>query len=275
MESTLRLHIVILSIVISLCYSNNGICQSDHIYNSAARNIGLANAGASIGGIESMTYNAAGMITVENWAIIASAESRFTLQDLTSSTIGIVKNVDNFGAIGLVFSNFGLAEYKQQNYGLSYARLLSSQLSVGVQFGYYSTQISEYGSASRFGLSGGLRYTVADNLILGASTARYLEDLNGENLETHNRLGFSYKPGAKIWVHSDISLLGIEPQSLHLGLEYIIAKELSLRLGMQTRPALFSVGISYAMSTNLKIDGSISSHQNLGSTPAASIIFQK
>lgn len=270
----MKSHYLLLILLFLVIGHLHGLCQADTQYASSARNISLGNAGVSISGTESMIYNPAGITSVQDWGISVTAESRFVLVDLTTASMTIIKKIDGYGAFGAVISNFGIDEYKQQKYGLTYARLFTKSLSFGVQFNYFMTQIDDYGSKGRFGLAGGLKYNLSKHFQFGVSTSSYVQDLNGEDNGLDSRIGLSYQPGEKVWLYTDFSFSNASIRSLHLGLEYALSQEVIVRLGTQTRPALFSVGIGYTLNQNYRIDGATSSHQNLGMTPAASLLYE-
>jgi len=57
---------------------------------------------------------------------------------------------------------------------------------------------------------------------------------------------------------------------LHLGLEYKIINELSLRIGFSTNPAKNSFGVGYSLN-KMQIDLAINKHQVLGYSPQISV----
>lgn len=130
-----------------------------------------------------------------------------------------------------------------------------------------------YGSDTRLGIAAGLRYNLSDNLTLGMSSYALI-DTEITDQKYLSRIGLGYMAGEKVQLFTDLTFSNSSYQALHFGAEYSVTEALVTRLGIQTRPALFSVGIGYLFSNKWRIDGGMSSHQYLGRTPSASLIFE-
>ena len=91
-----------------------------------------------------------------------------------------------------------------------------------------------------------------------------------ENIPSIFRLGLRYNANQKVSVLTEGSLESNQKGSLHLGLEYKIITELSLRIGFSTNPAKNSFGLGYSLN-KIQIDIAVNRHQLLGYSPQISV----
>lgn len=237
----------------------------------------LGASGATLTGIESINSNQAGLTDVENLSILVSSENRFSLNELISASVAIGKRIDKYGILGFIASNFGIDAYREQHYGLSYSRLLSDKTSIGTQFDLYHTRITEFGNRNTFGFQLGIQHKITEEVNMGihSQNPTGLFSNTARNISSHIKAGLAYTPSENVSLYGDLSYIKDYRTSAHFGLEYRLLNELDLRLGIQTNPSTFGVGIGYNLNQHFTIDGSISSHQYLGNTPAISLGYNK
>lgn len=238
--------------------------------------VGYAGAGVAVSGIEAHGINQGGLAEITDYGFSISSQNRFGIGELLEVTLAGVKRLDEFGSVGLIISNFGIEEYTQQKYGLSYSRYLSSALTVGIQFDYLTTRIEGYGSTGNFTIEGGLQYQISKTIRVAAHVVNPLGVTSGTALSDYSiyQGGIAYLPSEKLDIYADVSKKG-DYNSMHIGIGYAVIPQLRIRLGIQTNPSTFGVGLGYRINDKASFDGAVSSHEFLGNTPAISFNYVK
>ncbi len=251
-------------------WSQNGLPST-----YGARSIAMGNTGVSMEDVGALLNNQAGLAGLTSFSALIAAEQRFAISDLQSVAAGVALPTGG-GTFGLSLQYFGFDLYNEQRLGLTYARNLFDNLSIGAQFVVHNTRIEEYGSKWTAAVELGLRYEITDGLAVGAhvfNPAR-IEVIEGEFLPTVLRLGFSYKSSDKATFAAEISKDIDYPVQVRAGFEYQLAAPIALRAGVQTAPEKWSFGMGYHLEKqHLVVDLSASHHQFLGFTPAISLAF--
>src|SRR5690554_4589017 len=96
-----------------------------------ANYLGMARTGLTLGGVESIYLNQAGISKVNNFGFDLSYERRYNLEDISQISLGAVKTFKDIGTFGIMASSLGFSEYSEQKMAVAYGRSLSSKVSVG------------------------------------------------------------------------------------------------------------------------------------------------
>ena len=242
---------------------------------NAVRSTGMGDLSASIQGVGALFGNQAGLSKINELCFMALTEQRFLLKDLNFSGVGVAIPTSS-GTFGAVVTNFGFSEFRQQKIGLSYARKIFHNFSIGAQFDYFQTKIKEYGSSGAATFEIGLQAKLAEPLIIGAhiNSPIQAEISAGENLPTIMSLGLMYNI-------SKIASVGVEvekdvdfPLRIKSGVEYMAVPSLRIRAGFSTEPSSFHLGIGWTAGEHFDIDISNRFTQELGVVPAAGIVYR-
>ena len=254
-----------------ILFSFNGFAQNN---STDARSKGVANASVAFTDINSILNNQAGLAELENMGFVLSAEQRFVLNDLNNFGAGFAMPT-NSGTFGVSIHYFGFEDFNQSKIGLTYARKLMDKLSVGVQFDMLSTQISEYGNKNLFTFEVGVQSELIENLLIGFHLFNpvKLEIIEDEYLPTILRAGATYTASKKLMLHAELEKDFDFPFIFKGGIEYELAKDFWLRVGVQTNPTALSFGLGYQMKNGLRFDLASNYHQELGFTPSVGISF--
>jgi hypothetical protein len=266
-----------LSIIIYLLIISNTFAQSGIKIVSGAKGAAMANAAVTFQDVFSITSNQAGIAFLEKPNVGLLAEQRFLSADIRQ--FGAVAAMPTkFGSFGLLIQTFGFEVYQEQKIGLSYARKLSKKFAIGVQFDYFNTRISEYGSFSAVSFEVGLQAEILKNLWLGAAVSNpfRIEIAPDEYLPTQFNFGLSYRFSDKIFLATEVQKDFEYPTSVKVGLDYHIIEPLSIRLGVGTEPVQNSFGVGIHLK-QFTLDFAARYHQILGFTPTFSMtyVFEK
>lgn len=242
-----------------------------------AKSLSMGNTGAASTGIQSIYFGQAGLTSIDKVSIQLSTEQRFTLSDLSIASAALAFRPGRIGVIGLFISNYGLKEYREQKYGLSYAKQISENISVGAQWSLNTIRISEYGSTSYVGIDIGAKTKLSEQLSAGLHISNPIKNNIAYNESTHRLLniGVFYKISDKVELMSDYRLIGDIAKSFHFGLDYNMIEAVNFRIGIDTGISSFHFGIAYNINTESIVEAGFSNHQYLGITPALSLSYEK
>jgi len=216
--------------------------------------------------------NQAGLANINEFTFGLGSEKQFFLSELNKHTVACAIPV-NGGVIGVNLNYFGFDLYNETKIGLAFGKKLSESFNIGVQLDYLGTSIQESTNSNHnFTFEVGVTKQLNKELTLGAhifnpTIVKLNED---ENIPSVFRLGLRYDANQKVSVFTEGSLESEQKGSIHLGIEYKIINELSLRTGFSTNPAKNSFGIGYTLS-KIQIDIAVNKHQVLGYSPQLSV----
>ncbi len=240
---------------------------------AGGKGAGMSNTSTTFQDIFSMASNQAGIAFLKNPSIGLIAEQRFSNQDIRQ--VGILAGMPSqFGSFGMLIQSFGFETYNEQKIGLAYARKLSKNFAIGLQFDYLNTRITEYGNQGTVTFEGGLQAQIIENLWLGASIFNpiRMKIMPDEYLPTQFNFGFSYRFSDKILLATEVQKDFEYPAAAKFGLDYRIIEALSIRLGVGTAPVQNSFGIGLHLQ-QFHFDFAANYHQILGITPTFSMNY--
>lgn len=244
---------------------------------TGARFAGIGNAAVSLSDLWSVQHNQAGLAYIKNIQAGIYYENRFLIKELglKSSALAIPLKA---GTIGLNISSFGYSSYSENKYGLSFAKAFGENISAGVQLDYLTTNIAEgYGKKNAIAGEAGVQARLVKGLTIGMHifnpTRTRLAKYDDERIPTILRLGLDYKFSQKLIVaietEKDINYKAV----FKAGLEYLPIKELYLRAGISTNPALSSFGFGLNLK-QFKLDIAASYHSVLGVSPQVGLKYE-
>lgn len=240
---------------------------------AGARGEGMGDASVTFTDINSTFSNQAGLAFLEHTSFTLYTERRFLSSAINSIGMGAGIPTKS-GTFGVNAHYFGFSDYNEQKIGLSYARKLAKNFSLGAQLDYIGVNIPEYGNKASFTFELGVQAALSPSLRLGAHVFSPMKvSLNEfEQLPTEFKLGVGFTPNKKILLAGEIEKDLINPMSLKFGFDYKLIEALSLRIGLATAPVQTSFGLGIHVK-QLRIDIATSYHQPLGFTPALSLSY--
>ncbi|MCB0686658.1 MAG: hypothetical protein KDC53_09035 [Saprospiraceae bacterium] len=251
-------------------------------FDAASQNVLSLSPGASggaLGAIRStktdvmaLYGNQAGLASLVSPGFYVTAERRFNNEGLNfySAVGGLPTQYGNFG---LSIYYHGFAEFNEQLVGLTYARRLLDQLSIGTRLDYIQASIPAYGNTSAITAEFGMQTVITSGILVGFSIYNPFEInwAEGEGLPTILNIGVAYQPTDKLWISGEIEKVSDFRENVKWGLEYLYQDNFAFRVGFNTNPGLVTFGIGYSLNSGLACDISSSVHQALGLSPMAGI----
>jgi len=201
-------------------------------------------------------------------------DNRFGIKELGTRTAALLIPAGKT-SVAAAYSHFGYTDFKRDVAGLSCGLKLSEKIAAGVQIDYFSERTSgEYNDNHCITFETGLIASPADNIKIGF----HLFNPVPKSLRNNN-LPVSLNIGAGIDL-SKILFTGVEAEMsqgsnliLRTGFEYEAIKNFWLRAGFSTKNNSFCFGTGYQLGI-VKIDLGFATHEMLGVTSSASLIFK-
>lgn len=205
-----------------------------------------------------------------------TAERRFMLK-ATDSYMAALALPTASGTFGLAMQQFGYSAYRQQALGIAYGRKLGNSMSIGMQAGYLSKTIPQYGSTGAVIVELGSLLHISPQLHAGIhafNPAR--QKLNGmgkEQLPVIYTAGMGYEAAANFMI--SVAVIQEDDAALitQVMCEYRIIPQLLLQLGLSTDPRFSCAAAGFSLGA-LQLFISAAHHPQLGFTPGTSIVWQ-
>jgi hypothetical protein len=254
------------------------VVRSQEMFSSGARIQSLAGASVGLSDCWSVYGNQAGLAQINRAEIGGSFQNRFLINELSTRSFVFSFPVQT-SVFAIAVSQFGKNTFRQEKYGLAYARQIFPKLNFGVQFNYYRIYLPEDNrSAGSAGIELGAQYMFSRQLILGIHVMNPYQTGIATMSETYlfpERINF----GANFHLSNDFSLSSELEHDLgnHLtvrsGMEYTILEKLFIRAGFSGKPYQLSAGLGFQVK-KLIVDMATSYNQYLGNSPSVSFQYQ-
>lgn len=206
-----------------------------------------------------------------------SYENRYGLNELGTRSAGLRVPAGNT-AIGAVYSYFGYPDFWRQTAGLAGGLRMSSKITAGAQIDYFSEKTSgEYSDHEAVTFETGVVISPNENVSIGIHLFNPLPDkIHDLKLPTTLRAGAGINLGTSVFAgfETEISDRPVsKPLIFRTGVEYEALKNLFIRGGFSTENSSFSFGLGFGFEF-LKLDVAFATHDRLGITSSASLIFE-
>lgn len=199
--------------------------------------------------------------------------NRFNIGELGTRTAGLIIPAGTT-SLGILYSHFGYREFRREISGLACGVTLSENISAGVQIDYLSEKKSgEYENHQSLTFETGLYIQVSEKISAGIHVFNPVP-----NSIRHTFMTSSLTAGAGIdlspVLHAAVEMEMNSGQMLIIrsGFDYEAVENLWIRGGFSTRNTSFTLGIGYLLKT-VKLDLGFATHEKLGLTSGASLIF--
>lgn len=255
---------------------STSFAQENH--PSGARSLALSHAYVSISDNWSTFHNQAGLAELSHISTAIYYESKFRIDELSLSVVSLVLPLQS-GTFGVSISQFGKGTFKENKFGLAFAKKLSDKLSAGIQFDYFLKRFPE--NCSRFGFAAfeaGIIYSHNKKLFLGAHV--YNPISNGIKTSFGKQKSpFIFRLGGHLQFSKMVMAI-FETQKnmdypilIKSGIEFSPVQNLALRFGVSGKPINYTCGLGYKFK-NISTDFGFAYHGSLGLTPSVSILVQ-
>lgn len=205
-----------------------------------------------------------------------NANNRFGLLPLSTTSLMALLSVKNTQLI-THFSHFGNTGYQENLSELGLARCLSPNWHMGLSFRYYLLASPELMRNPQYlSLNYGVQYQ-SKSWGVGLSLANpFGASFHDEYVHTHYpstiRLGV-HRQFQQLTASSQLTCLDFQRLSLQVGLQYVLLREIILRLGFLSQSSSLSLGISW-VKRKFQFDYSFAYHQYLGFSPSFALYFR-
>jgi hypothetical protein len=203
-----------------------------------------------------------------------SYENRFCINELGTRTIGTIFPAGNATA-GIHYSNFGYSDFRRETAGIATGLALSENISAGIQIDYYSEKTpGEYDNNQYVTFEAGMTCKLSSGAIIAVHLFNPVPNsLRKSSLPSTLTTGAGLELSKVLFVGAEAEMTTGKKINLKTGFEYEAFKSFWLRGGFSTENTSFCFGLGYLFKS-LKIDLSFASHERLGITSGASIVFK-
>ncbi len=244
---------------------------------AGARGAGMAYARLTYTDIWSIFYNQAGLARMEAPSAGAFFENKFFVKELGRGGFAASHPLGQ-GSIGLSYTGFGYAAYRESKMGLAYGMKLAENLSVGTQINYHHTRINaeDYGETGTVTAELGLILALSEKVNIGAHvfnlTRSQLNEDFDERLPTLVRLGLNYSITEELRISGEVEKDIDFDEVFKMGIEYQPVESIYIRVGASNNPGIFAFGLGLNWGA-FQFDLASTYHSVLGYSPQASLTF--
>jgi len=200
-------------------------------------------------------------------------DNRFNINELGTRTAGMIIPSGR-ASLGVIYSNFGYADFRRDMTGVACGLKLSERLSTGAQVDYFAELApGEYEDTHIITGEAGVVYSASENTTIGIHIFNPVPNSVRKNtMPLTLRTGAGTMLNKFLFVGAEAEMSSEKSIILRMGFEYEAAKEFFLRSGFCTDYNSFSFGFGYRIKF-VKIDLAFATHEKLGITSSVSLIF--
>lgn len=256
----------------------NGECKAQEVFGNGSRIQALAGTTAGLSGCWSVFGNQAGLAEIDNLVVGGAFQNRFQVSELSSRSGVVVVPVQS-SVFAFSLSQFGKIPFRQEKYGLAFARLVGPKLRFGLQFNWYRLYLAEENrSVGSYGAELGAQYLANSRLVVGLHLTNPYR--TGVRLSSGMFKYASSVSAGSFYRLSDMFSLSAEVENdfddhfiLKTGLEYAILERVFVRAGVMGKPYRLSGGFGFRLKRTT-VDLGSSYNQELGNSPSVSFQYQ-
>jgi hypothetical protein len=225
----------------------------------------------------SFTTNQAALGQTKTFSAGVFGERKFMLNELNSFSAAAALPTHS-GNFGLQLLHYGNSLYSEMQTGLAYGRKLSDYIDVGVQFNYYTMQITGYGNATAINFEAGALFHFTDKLHGGVHvynpTSSKVGKNNEERLPAVYNAGLGYDASENFFISAEIEKTEDLPINVNAIMQYQFADHFLVRGGVATNTSVYFLGVGFRLQ-HFRVDATASIHPQLGITPGVLLIYTK
>ena len=225
----------LLPILLLLLWSWSATAQFDFPV-LGARNGSMGGCSTALDDLGAAPTNVAAWAWQSRAALGMSIRNTALLKQLSYGNLQLCLPTQRHGSFALTMDHFGTAAYYEQRTSLAYA-LAFHRLALGVRLDYLHSGTSHplIDPLHRLSFAAGLQARITDRLLLGLRTTG----------GTSYNLGLSYLMADGLQGTTELEYQ--QQLRLRAGLEYGWQQTLFARIGIATRPAMYTFGLGYQL----------------------------
>lgn len=200
-------------------------------------------------------------------------ENRFGISELGTRTAGLTIPAGN-ASLGIVYSHFGYNHFRRELAGLSCGMALGENIDAGLQIDYIAEKTSgEYADRYCLTFEAGLLLSPKENVYIGIHVFNPVPNsLRRSFLPSAVRAGAGIELTRLLFAGAEAEMSSGEKLILRTGFEYRVLEKIQLRGGFSTENTSFTFGLGYLLKS-LQLDLAFATHERLGITSSASLVF--
>jgi hypothetical protein len=201
-------------------------------------------------------------------------ENRFNISQLGTRTAGLIIPSGKT-SLGIIYSHFGYADFQRNMTGIACGLKLSDKLYAGAQVDYFAEMTpGEYQDIHLITGEAGVAFSASENTIIGIHLFNPVPNsIRINNMPARLRIGAGTNLNNLLFAGAEAEMSSGSQMILRMGFEYEAVKQFWLRSGFSTENNSFSFGLGY-LAKFVKIDLAFGTHEKLGITSSASLIFK-
>lgn len=267
------LHKLSVSFVFILISLNASGSEYYHL-SAGAGEAGAGNLCITKPGFWSSFHNQALLAQNNSFLFAINYNNRFNISQLGTRSAGMIIPSGKT-SLGIVYSDFGYADFKRSMTGLACGIKLSEKLSAGAQVDYFAELTpGEYDDIHLVTGEAGIAYSLNENTSIAIHIFNPVPaSIRKNKMETTLTAGAGTRLNNTLFAGAEAVMSTGGNINIKMGFEYEIFKKFWLRSGFSTEHNSFSFGFGYLLKF-VKMDLAFSSHDKLGITSSASLIFK-
>lgn len=225
-------------------------------------------------GFWSSFHNQALLIHNNSFSAGVNYENRFGISQLGTRTAGVIIPAGK-ASLGVIYSYFGYADFRRNTTALACGLKLSERVSAGAQVDYFAEMApGEYEDIHLLTGEAGVVFSASENTMIGIHLFNPVPNsLRNSSMPSRIRVGAGTNLNNLLFAGAEAEMSTGSKMILRTGFEYEAAKKFWLRSGFSTENNSFSFGIGY-LAKFVKLDLAFATHEKLGITSSASLIFK-
>jgi hypothetical protein len=244
---------------------------------NGARNYALGNTFLTQKDILSAATNISKLSSIHALSIGLSSKNEFLIKELQQSSISVgLPLLKGYAAISI--HDYGFALYRETQFSVAYSFALSPIFSMGLKIVYHHLFIAENNANNgtiypNIGMSYRVNKKMELSVLLTNITLTKLTKSSMETWPISANIGTKYVVNNKLNMYLESTISLQQKISLRYGIEYLIKPILTLRTGINSATASFSMGVGLHL-TKFSIDLASSYQAFIGFSPSISIRFE-
>jgi hypothetical protein len=245
-----------------------------YLFTAGAAEAGLSYSCVMKSGFWSSFHNQALLPLNNSVSFGLNYQNRFNIRELGTRTAGLIIPKGK-AHLGVFYSHFGYKDLIRHTAGLACGLKLSEKILAGIQTDFFSEKTSgEYNERQSLTFEAGLIIMPSEKIRIGLHLFNPIPNSLRKNyLPTSIRAGAGIYLSRVIFACAEAQMSTGRNLTLKTGFEYEPGKNFRFRGGFSTENNSFSFGIGYLFRST-QIDLGFASHETLGVTSSASIIFK-
>jgi len=240
-----------------------------------AKQAGMGNAAVASSDIWSVYHNQAGLANIDKTTASINASQGYFLKQTSLASVAIAYPT-KLGTFAISYNRFGYSLYNESKTGFAYARKFGEGLRIGAQANLNSVALGEnYGKRTLATFEIGVQTKILKNLWIGAHFYNFSRSkINSiEKVPVIVKFGVYYTFNTNVNATIEYEKNWVTKPLFKAGLEYKLAKEFSLRVGINGGSNVSTfVGAGYLVK-KFRIDAACAFDQKLGASPNISLTY--